>query len=231
MLDRPRLVRTLGPPLALLVIAPWPTACAADCDHLPPSTVSVKRLDEPVRINLQYGYQALKALSADYTRSDREVLGLTRGQAIAKFSTRSMVLPDPSGRWECASHQIALEYGFSPLTVYVSKEFPQGSCAHDEIYAHELKHVRVYQAHARKIEQEIADRLRDRFAATAPIRGPRGETQLRLNQQIHQEWIPFVKRLLDEANIAQRDVDSPEEYERVAASCNGAIKRQLTRAR
>lgn len=231
MPDPQRLLRAFGQPLLLLAIAPWPLARAAVCESLPPSTVTVKRLDEPISINLQYGYKALKALSADHTRRDREVLGLTRGQAIAKFSARSTVLADPTGRWECASHQVTLEYGFSPLTVYVGKEFPQGSCAHDEIYAHELKHVRVYQAHARKIEPEITERLRERFATTTPARGPRGDTQQRLMQQIHQQWIPYVKRLLDEANIAQRDVDSPEEYERVAASCNGAIKKQLVHAR
>ena len=204
---------------------------ADECDKLPPSSVSVKRLEEPVVLNLQYSYKALKAMSADYTKVNTQVLGLTRGLSTTSVKTSSRVQLDPGGRWECASHQIKLEYGFSPMTVYVGKEFPSGSCAYKEIYEHEMKHVRTYQEHAKKIEQEINESLKQRFETSTPSRGARGETQQRLNVEINERWMPYIKRLLDQANADQRLVDSPEEYERVASSCDNAIKKQLTISR
>lgn len=202
-------------------------AHAAECEQLPPSGVSVKRVDEPVVVNLQYSYKTLKGMSADYSRQNTQVLGLTRGQATTRLKTNSTVLADPGGRWECASHRISIEYGFSPMTVYVGKEFPRGTCAFDEIYEHELKHVRTYQEHAKKIESEINEALKQRFETKEPSRGARGETQQRLAAEINERWLPFIKRLLEQANAEQRLVDSPEEYERVSASCGGAIKKQL----
>ena len=201
---------------------------AADCDKLPPSSVSVKRLEEPLLLNLNYSYKALKGMSADYSRHNTQVLGLTRGQSTTSVKTSSKVQTDASGRWECASHQINLEYGFSPMTVYVGKEFPKGTCAYNEIYEHEMKHVRTYQEHAKKIEQEINETLRQRFETNTPSRGARGETQQRLQAEINERWMPYIKRLLDQANAEQRLVDSPEEYERVASSCDNAIKKLLT---
>ncbi|MGE5469223.1 MAG: hypothetical protein ACM3X0_00360 [Bacteroidota bacterium] len=202
-------------------------AQAADCANLPRSSVTIKRLEGPVAINRQYSYKALKGMSADYARHDMQILGLTRGQAVARLSSRSMLRINPQAHWECASHQVTVEYGFMPMTVYVGSEFPEGTCAYNEIYQHELRHVHVYQTHARKIEQELSETLKERFEDAPPSRGAAGETGPRLQQEINERWIPYIKRMLDKVNAEQREVDSPEEYERVAASCNGAIKKQL----
>ncbi len=200
---------------------------ADPCDRLPASSIVVKRLEAPIETNFRYGYKTLKGMSADYVRQDIEVLGLTRGQAVAKFQSKSVIQPDPGGRWECASHQLTLEYGFSPMTVYVGKEFPKGSCAYEEILDHEMKHVRTYEAHARKIEREINETLSQRFASSTPVRGGRGETQARLSREINERWIPYITRLLEQVTAEQREVDSPEEYDRVSKSCNGEIKRVI----
>ena len=135
---------------------------------------------------------------------------------------------DASGRWECASPQITVRYGFSPMTVYVAREFPPGSCAYREIHAHEMRHVRAYQDHLKAIEKPIADALQARFAGTAPWRGPKGEANARLQQELQERWVPYVKREINKVDAAQALIDTPEEYARVAESCNGEVRR-LTR--
>lgn len=210
----------------LLTASPLPLL-AAGCDDLPPSTVTIKRLEAPVTTNLEYSYKTLRGMSADYTRRDREVLGLTKSQAVVNFSTQSAILPDPTGQWECATHQITIEYGFKPITVYVGREFPEGTCAFKEIVEHEQKHVRAYQEHAKAIEAELTQAFKQRFASTTPIRGPAGEAQQRLQRELNDNWMPFVKRMMDQVEHTQKLIDSPEEYQRVAASCDGSITRQL----
>lgn len=121
-----------------------------------------------------------------------------------------------------------MRYGFSPMTVYVAREFPPGSCAYREIHAHEMRHVRAYQDHLKAIEKPIADALQARFAGTAPWRGPKGEANARLQQELQERWVPYVKREINKVDAAQALIDTPEEYARVAESCNGEVRR-LTR--
>jgi hypothetical protein len=224
-----RTVNLIPPLLPVLLLALHASpARSTECAQLPPSTVNVKRLEAPISLNLEYSYKSLKALGEDYTRNDIEVLGLTRGTAIAKFEIKSQVSRTAKSDWECSSVTVNLEYGFSPITVYVGREFPQGSCAYDEIYRHELMHVSAYTEHATKIEQEITEILKYRFERSTPWRQAAGLSQLKLQAEINERWIPYLKRMLDKVKMEQREIDSPEEYARVAASCDGAIKRRMS---
>ena len=111
------------------------------------------------------------------------------------------------------------------MTVYVAKEFPEGGCAYQEIYQHEQRHVKAYQAHIGKIEKDITDTLNSRFATGAPWRGPSGQTRARLQDEINERWLPYLQRELKRVETEQALIDTPEEYERVANSCNGEIKK------
>ena len=126
-------------------------------------------------------------------RPGRQVLGLTRGSASVRLAVSSPSVVSADGRWECASPQLTVRYGFSPMTVYVAREFPPGSCAYREIHEHEMRHVRAYQAHLKAIEKTLADALQARFAGTGPWRGPKGETNARLQAELQERWVPFVK--------------------------------------
>lgn len=214
--------------LPLLLISPA-SAWADPCDQLPPPSITVKRLDEPVTLNLTYGYRSLTNIGASIASPGRQILGLTRGMAIVSFETSTRLLVDRSGRWECASPQISVTYGFRPMTVYVAREFSRGSCAHEEIYQHELRHVETYQKHMQGIEPEIRRALTERFTAGKPWRGPIGQTQAQLQKELDHRWMPYIKLLLQRVEPQQALIDTPEEYARVADSCGGEIRKVLRR--
>lgn len=216
--------------LLLLALLPAP-AMASACAELPPSSVSIKRLEAPITQNLQYSYKVLKGLGASYTRQDIEVLGLARGIAITRFDMKSTTLTTPDKQWECASIALNVEYGFSPMTIYVAREFAKDSCAYNEILQHEMLHVRAFTEHAKNIEQEITETLRQRFQRSTPWRGAAGTSVHKLQAEINDRWIPYLKRMLDKVNVEQRLIDSPEEYARIASSCNGTIKQKISVSR
>ena len=197
------------------------------CDRLPPPSVTVKRLDEPVTINTQYGYKTLNHLGASLASPGHQILGLTRGNALVQLEIKAPAYIDRTGQWECASPQLVLTYGFKPMTVYVAKEFPEGSCAYQEIHSHELRHVKAYQDHVASIEKELTETLTRRFATGGPWRGPAGQTQERLQQELNERWIPYVKREIERVKTAQARIDSPEEYARIEDSCGGEIKKKI----
>jgi hypothetical protein len=218
-------MRTLALPFLFLLANPvW----ADECDKLPPPSVKLKRLEEPFSLNTTYGYRSLTNLGSEQAKPGHLVLGLTRGNAVVKFETRMPGFIDPSGRWECSSPQLVVTYGFSPMTVYVAREFPEGKCAYTEIYQHELRHVKAYQDHIISLEKELTETMSRWFAGGGPWRGPAGENRERVQQQLEERWMPYIKREIAKVDIAQAKIDTPEEYARVANSCNGEIK-QATR--
>ncbi len=212
----------------LLLAACLSTQAHADeCATLPPPSVKVQRLEENLAVNLTYSYKSLNNIASSLLRPGRQILGLTRGMAVARYATKIHSLRDPNGRWECASPEITISYGFSPITIYVAREFPDNTCAYREIHTHELRHVDAYRAHAQAIESEIRQTLEQRFASGTPWRGPIGQTQARLQQEMNERWLPYLKRMLEQVESRQALIDTTEEYERVAASCNGEIAKRL----
>lgn len=210
--------------LSLLLLAG--TALADACDRLPPPSVTVKRLQEPFIMNTQTSYEALTSMSSQ-VRPGSRVLGLTLGRAIVLFEANTHSYKDRTGQWECASPQLTMTYGFKPMTVYVAKEFPAGTCAYNEVYQHELRHVNAYEDHLKNIEQELTETLNRRFATGGPWRGPVGQAQERLQREMEERWIPYVKREISRVEIAQSLIDTPREYARVMNACNGEIKKRL----
>lgn len=212
--------------LILLAIFSAAPGRADECDQLPKPSVTMKRLDERVTVNTKYGYKELTHLGSALARPGNQVLGLTSGKAVMQFSSSTPLYVERTGRWECASPQLALTVGFSPMTVYVAKEFPEGSCAYKEIYQHELRHVKTYQDHLASIEKEVSETLNRRFATGAPWRGPVGQTRAQIQRELDERWLPYVRREIGRADEAQALIDTPEEYARVADSCNGEIRKK-----
>ncbi|PKO86434.1 MAG: hypothetical protein CVU18_15055 [Betaproteobacteria bacterium HGW-Betaproteobacteria-12] len=215
--------------LAVVLLAVLPSAaCLADaCDELPKPAVKVERLESQVALNTRYGVKALNNLGATVSRPGHQVLGLTRGTASASLAVHSPTLVDSSGRWECASPQITLRYGFSPITVYVAREFPPGSCAHQQIYEHEMRHVKTYEEHLVNLEKDLLATLNARFATGGPWRGKAGDIGPRLRRELDQRWLPMVQREIRRVEAAQALIDTDEEYARVADACDGAIKKVI----
>jgi len=222
-----QIMRQIAATVTCLLLACAPLPAAASCSDLPPSTIEVSLLETPTSMNFHYSYRKLRSLTEDHSRWDVETLGLTRGTATARFEIRGKTWLAKNSQTECSTFDIKVIYGFSPITVHVGSEFPKGSCAHEEIYQHELAHVTTYQQHAKAIREEITQTLKKRFENGGPSYGSRGETSESLQRELNERWLPYIHRLLDKVKIAQRKIDSPEEYARIASSCNGEIRDKL----
>ncbi|MFT3848189.1 MAG: hypothetical protein QM739_05780 [Propionivibrio sp.] len=216
-----RLVATC---VCLIAAAP---ATADECDQLAPPSVTLRKLPATLSVNTRYGYREITHLAAEIARPGTRVLGLTRGTAKVRMEVRSPSHVDRSKRWECTSPQIVVTYGFDPMTVYIAREFPERGCAYNEIYAHEMKHVKTYHDHLTAIEGELTEALRYRFATGTPWRGPVGYTRTILQRELNDRWLPYIKREIGKVEAAQALIDTADEYERVARSCNGDIQKRL----
>lgn len=202
-------------------------ARADGCDSLPLPKLTLIRTEEAPTLNTSYSYKEITVLGSSEHQPTRRLLGLTRGTAAIHYTVRTQSLVDRSARWECVSPQIEITYGFKPMLVYVANEFPQGSCAFNEIYQHELRHVKTNVDHLASIERELYETLNQRFATGAPWRGPVGQSRELISKEMQERWIPYIKRQIDRVKEAQALIDTPEEYTRVSDSCGGTIRKAI----
>ena len=200
----------------------------SECEQLPKPSVSIKRLENSsISYNTEYGYRLLTSIGGEKVRPGSQVLGLTRTNSLAQFSVSTPSFKDAAERYECASPQITLTLGFKPMTVYVGKEFPVGSCAYQEILEHEMRHVKAYQEHVAKIEEALQADLNRRFATDSVWRGVPGTSNTRVSKELDERWLPYINRELQKVDVAQALIDAPEEYARLSNACNGEVKQLM----
>lgn len=219
-----RLISMLG---LVLLFAGMARAGLDECSKLPQSSVNVRLVEADIQTNHQRTTAALKGMSDRYADPRVAVLGLTLGKALVNARVATQLLRDPTGRWECATHQVSIEIGYQPITLYVGREFPERSCAFKTVYQHELRHAQTYRDHARTIAPEIEAALRERFIGNAPARGPSGTTQARIQNELNDRWLPYIRRLMAAVESKHREIDTAEEYEKVSLACDGEIKRLM----
>jgi hypothetical protein len=193
------------------------------CAKLPPSTVTVNLHEPEIQTNYQYKAATLKSMSNRYGEHQVVVLGLTKGQALANAKVGVQLIRNAASGWECATHQVVIDIGYQPITIYVGREFPEGSCAFKEIFAHEMLHAEVFRKHARAMASEIETALRQRFIGAAPTRGPIGSTRETIEKELNERWLPYIRRLLAQAEALQRPIDTPEESEKVVKACKAQM--------
>ena len=198
---------------------------ADECDRLPKPTVTLKRIDEHVTVDTNYSYKELARMASPLAKPGTRLLGLTRGKATVQFAISVPALVEQGGHWLCASPQVVVTFGLRPMTVYIAKEVPAGSCAFDEIYRHELRHVRAYQEHLARIEGTLERTLLRRFGTESPWRNPPTDTRTQLAREMKERWLPYVRDEINRGEADQELIDTPEEYARVADSCNGEVKK------
>ncbi|SDI28196.1 hypothetical protein [Propionivibrio dicarboxylicus] len=211
--------------LAFFLLVAVAEAGADECAALPPPSVTVKQISAPVTVNPDHDYRAISLLSTQEHRTNQRVLGLTRGTARVVFEIRAPAIVDRTRQWECVSPQITMSYGFSPMTVYVAREFPPEGCAYREILQHEQRHVKTYLDHLAALAPELTEALQRRFATGTPARAPVGQTRALLERELQERWMPFVQREMERVRSSQALIDTPEEYRRVSESCGGEILR------
>lgn len=107
--------------------------------------------------------------------------------------------------------------------VYIAKEYKQGTCMNAAVWEHEHKHVRV--------DREIINKYRPIFEqqvrASVTQMGVTGPFET-VHQKAYQDQMMagvsaaisvVTKKMEDERNKRQQDVDTLEEYERVSHVC------------
>jgi len=180
-------------------------------------------------IDTHLSYKALTALKGA-VRANTYVLGLTKTESRVAIGLDGAMLQDPASGYECVAPHITVKLFYAPIVIHVGREFAPGTCAYDEILAHELRHMKTYLDHLPKVETLVRDALARRFEAR-PMYAPSGSAKAALTREIDTGWMPYIKAEMSKVEVLQAAIDSPQEYARLGKACNGEIQIILNRPR
>jgi hypothetical protein len=167
-------------------------------------------------------FRSLTALKGK-TAANAYVLGLTRAQGRLSIELDGSLIKDPLSGYECIAPKIDVALYYTPIVIYVGSEFVPGTCAYQEILAHEMRHLNAYLDHLPKVERTVRKALADRFDKK-PLYAPSGQASAALKREIDTGWMPYMKRELANVELLQAAIDTPHEYARLSRICKGEVQ-------
>jgi hypothetical protein len=157
-----------------------------------------------------------------YSRAGEAMMGMTASSTRAEIDIDGPSLVDVTSARECIAPRISVELSYQPLDVYVAREFHPASCSYREVYAHELRHVRIYVDNLPRIEHLVRMELTRRYASQ-PLYAPRGQGLALLQDQIDNWLRPLIRAELAKVEEQQAALDTRDEVERLSHMCQGEV--------
>ena len=154
------------------------------------------------------------------------VLGLTRTESRVSIRVGGRLLSDPASGYECIAPHIEIRLTYPAIVVYVSREFQPGSCAYEEVLAHEMRHLNAYLDYLPQAEARVRQALARRFEGQ-PLYARAGQAQSLLRREIDRGWMPYIKSEMAKVEALQAAIDSPQEYARLGKVCGGEVQSLL----
>ena len=210
--------------------APERTPFQIRCEDTIDKTISVlSTKSNGFTINNQLPYRAL-TLKTGSIDGRSETLGLTVTRAQYGATMGGPILQDKVSGYECVAPRVEIKLNYSPVLIYVGNEFTPGSCAYKTILEHEQRHLKAYMDNLTRVEKVVRDALNRRFEGK-PLYAPAGTAQSALQHEINSVWMRFINDEFDKGKVEQAKIDTPQEYARLGASCNGEIRDIVNRRR
>lgn len=167
-------------------------------------------------------YRSLTAMKGN-APADAYVLGLTRTESRMSIRSGGPRLFDRLSGYECIAPKIEVELYYTPITIYIGSEFAPGTCAYQEILAHEMRHLKTYLDYLPKVELVVRKALSNRFD-NKPLYARRDQASALLQREIDTGWLPWMKREMVKVETQQAVIDTPQEYMRLSRVCKGEVQ-------
>ena len=152
--------------------------------------------------------------------SKHRTYGLTTVSFGHETESELRLLEERSSGRTCGTAHVTVRLSMQPAVVYVARELNGDACRHTATRAHEKQHVAVYRA----VLGEAADRLRSQLPAAVGTSVLHDDSAAALRVQfdarLRNHLAQFMRTEHAELTARQAQIDTPEEYLRVATACS-----------
>lgn len=226
-----RIIAALG--FLLVGLAAWAAPAAADQRCLDalraaaPAEIALRIAHAPVRHDFTRGREALYAIVQHHGTADaaarmsgRRVHGLTHSSLGYQLQGAFDAVGLADGTWCLWPRAVHADLGYTATTVYVSRDYPKGTCAFAAVLSHEHDHVAINE----QVVEDHAGRLRGVLARLArqgfPMAGPDPEI-LRAHAQAMMDaaFRDALGPLLAERTRRNAAIDTEAGYRALNAQC------------
>ncbi len=201
---------------------------ALDCPAQKAGKVSVSWKSDPIRYDFTKSQRQMDAMENDtvspYARDAKtHVGGLMKGGIALESRIMTSALGYERARKICQwIDEVRLDLRIDPK-IYITREHRKGSCKHNAIMEHEMKHVYVDRDIVKKYVPIFKRRLQDAVMKVGIV-GPKDERdqkryQQKINDYIESQIAAVNNQMTAERRQRQQAIDTLEEYERVARMC------------
>jgi hypothetical protein len=163
-------------------------------------------------LNTRYRYASVSQLA----------LGLTDGTTRSEITFDAPGLMEHGSARECVSPRIYVQLSYSPLHVFVAREFSPYSCSYRVIYAHEMQHVGIYRTEFAALRKMVQEQLVRRYG-NQPLYARAGGGLPQLEHDVDGWLRPLINHELARIDALQSALDTPEESFRLSHACNGEV--------
>ena len=135
-----------------------------------------------------------------------------------------------NGRMCMFYKQVNVHFHVDP-TIYITNDHLPGSCQHDAIHEHEMKHLMTDREVINDYSLWIGEAIHNDFVRNGYIWGPIYENQKdstmdEMKTSLNDVVRPLIQEMTADRRERQAAIDTIEEYERVAAACKPNKKRR-----
>ena len=195
-------------------------AAAAEPECPPPASPRVElALDDPEpSLDLGTGMDTLRAEAAAPRGAAFRHLGSTTSRVGWQSELEARILSG-SGRVCARPERVSISLRHIEHSVRIARELPRGGCLFRETEAHERRHVSVNRATLRRAAAEAEAAART-WAASAVGRGATEQSAMAaLREGLRRAIAPAIDAMQAAREAAHREIDRPEEYERLGRVC------------
>ena len=190
----------------------------ARCAKLAPTRFNVVVVPLTYAVDTSKTIDELTVMGGN-TPATHATFGLTTVRFGHETDTAVKVVEDSAGTRACASAEVNVALSMQPVLVHVARELVRTPCAHDATLSHELKHVASFRAVLDEAKRDLDADLADAIGIDRRFGKDGPSLKTAINAQVQAYLSVFVKQWHKEMMSRQGNVDTEEEYRRVATSC------------
>jgi len=200
------------------------TAFAGACDGSESPSVVVSSPPQPVVIDRSRGISELTNMmgpNESLANSGFLTLGITSVDYNTSVKSSVQIKKSRFSDWCAYPLSIVVTHAFSkPITVYIAKEIPEGSCKYQKTLEHEMKHVKYHQDGLLRASVEIDRALSTAARESFPISGGSSEEVSKVVSDKVSEIVSAAVRDVSASVKASNDaMDTPDAYRAFSALC------------
>jgi len=148
-------------------------------------------------------------------------IGLTVAELGTQYDTKFYYREAQSGGHCVALAEAKFSVGYDGITIYISSEYPEGSCEYNTILAHEQEHVRINQEILRAYEGKFKEALRRVLRGKKVIFAhQKEEARSAYVLELRRQLKSVVAEMAAARARKNGAIDTEDSYRRLSAQCD-----------